>query len=664
MYVLSSQILALLFGAVVGAAVLAVVEIAALSRVSRLRSQVEHMRLDAEESLSISLPGNDDLSWLAKRIGEMVQSLREGRRELTENNEQLDSANHKLAATNRALANAVEGIAEVDDTDRIVDVNSSFAKMHGYEDEQLAGFHWKTMVASEDHEKVEEAFLSMIETGKGRCEVKGRRRDGSFFYEELSIISAPNVEGKLVASHWFTRDITERKELEARIKHRAFHDTLTGLPNRALFVDSLRSACQRARRRGDAIAVLFLDLDDFKSINDSMGHEAGDQLLAGVAERIRSCVRDNDVVARLGGDEFTVVLTQVESAADAVDVAERIAQSLETPIQVLTGKVFASTSIGIAFSRSEDPDPETLLHEADMAMYKAKDKTKVCYELFSPEMNAMHAERRETAEDLREAIANDQLSLHYQPMIDLASGQAVGIEAFLRWQDPNRGAVPADLLVSVADEAGLMEAVWAWSLKQACRQIKDWTVALPDDTELSVSMNLSLKELIHPDLLSTVKHALQDAEIPADRLRIEVSVKALVEETDRVIESLQGLKQLGVRLTLDDFGTGTRLISKLGDYPFDRVKIDSTVTWALESNPEARALALAMVLMAQSAGLEVVGEGIENLSQLRNLVELGCTLGQGYVFGRPMPASLLHPKLEEGIFIPRLPDKIAADLAA
>ncbi|HWA82551.1 MAG TPA: EAL domain-containing protein, partial [Fimbriimonadaceae bacterium] len=625
--------------------ILWVLEVAALSRVSKLARLVEQAGADEEDEAGVFLPGRDELARLAARFDDLVRRLREGKRDLRLQNDKLEEAIRQLAETNHTLENAVEGIAKVDDRGQIVDFNASFAEMHGYVGIPLKGFHWQTLIAGEDHDAIGEAITTMTERGKGRCEVHGRRRDGSTFYEEIVLVQARG-QGAGAVNHWFTRDISERKELEAQIKHQAYHDPLTSLPNRAMFMESLRAACQRARRRGDALAVLFLDLDDFKSINDSMGHEAGDQLLAGVADRILSCVRKHDTVARLGGDEFTVLLSRISKEEDAIDVAQRIIRSFQTPIALPSGKAFAGTSIGIAVSKGGALDAETLLHNADIAMYLSKDRSRPRFTVFSPEMTAPADERRKLAGSLRVAIESDGLALAFQPIVLLANGKPTGFEAFLRWTDPEHGRVSAETIIAVAEEAGLMDAIGRWCLRRACTDMRELIDALPQYASLTMSVNLSAKQLLHPWIIEEIQAALQASGLPAENLRIEVSARSLA-DSDKCIERLRKISEIGVKLAIDDFGTGSHLISKLREFPVDMVKIDGSVTWLLDSADEARAIAQAMLIMAKSAGVRVVAESIENLPQLRRLREMECQEGQGIFFSEPVSATDLIAKLAE-----------------
>jgi diguanylate cyclase (GGDEF)-like protein/PAS domain S-box-containing protein len=648
-----------LAGIVFSLVILWVLEVAALSRVSKLSAQVLRISSDGDDEARVSLAGRDELSWLARVIDGMIQRLRDSKLELSDKNHNLEETVARLAATNHVLANSVEGIAQFDADGKILSVNSSFAELHGYDVETLMGYHWRTLISPEDHDRVIEAIADMQLRQKSHCEVRGARRDGSFFFEEIVIVAAHDTENNVASGHWFTKDISQRKKLESQIQFQAFHDPLTSLPNRALFVDRLRMACQRASRKRDSLAVLFLDLDGFKIINDCMGHEAGDHLLAGVASRLQRCVRPQDTVARLGGDEFTVLLDGLENVDQAIHVAERMLTAMESPISLPSGKAFASASIGIVFSRNGEHDAETLLRHADVAMYQAKGLSKAAYAVFNPVMNAPAIERQELAAELRAALASDKLSLHYQPMVHLDSGTTMGIEALLRWEDDKRGDVPPNLFISVAEEMGMMDELGTWSIRQACRQMKEWLDTLVDADKLTMGVNLSVKQFQRSDLVETVAAALNEFGLPPEKLRLEIAAKLIATDGDRVIKILRSLKELGVKLALDDFGTGSHLVSNLGDYPFDMVKIDGSITWLIESHEEARALVQAMLIMAKSVNIQVAAEGVESYSQLDRLRTLGCAVGQGFIFGKPIPADELRDLLAAGI-----PMQLRSDEAA
>lgn len=663
---LRSQRYLLLFilgaGFVFGILVLGVIEYATLSRLSRLSSQVDQIGLEGEETARIVLPGRDEISWLAAKIDGMVEILRERKQELRKKNDELVSSVNLLAATNHILANAVEGIAEVNDEDQVVRFNHAFAAMHGYDEGQFTAFHWQTLIAPSDQETVHDAILMMIAEGKAVCEACGRRRDGSLFFEEIVIVAALDAQSRVASCHWFTKDITERKQLEAQIKHKAYHDVLTGLPNRDLLVDRLRTACQRARRKASSIAVLFLDLDEFKAVNDSLGHEAGDFLLKGVAERIRSCVREGDTVARLGGDEFTVLLEGLDDPKQAVLVAERIVTRLKSPISLPNGKVFANVSIGIAYSENGAHEAETLLRDADTAMYQAKDKTKPCFALFDPSMNVAASEKRELAAQLNRALTTDELQLLYQPLVALDTGRPVGVESLIHWPERPFFKPTADQIVVLAEEAGFIDALFSWMLTSSCRQMRAWLPYL--DERIQLHIKVSCRELQHPDLIETIDDILRETRMPPQRLRIEVPSKALVADQERTLKRLTELSTLGISLVLDNFGTGSHFVSKLGDYPFHMVKVDASVIGLLDSHEEARALTQATLIMANSAKVLVTAEGVETLGQLLHARDLGCSVGQGSIFGRPLGPREVLPRLSGGVVLPVSTDKAATDQAA
>lgn len=617
--------------------ILLVLEFAALSRVSRLSRQVELAGSFADGNPQIELPGKDELSWLASKISGLVDRLHEGRRELKQKNEDLEHLVELLGERNDILANAVEGIAVFDSTERITSCNAAFAAMNCLSETSAEGTDWHSLIISDDHERMTSAIREMRMDGKSRVEVRVQTEDGAVF-EEITLVETVDDRGVYCGSHWFTREITERKNLESRIQFQAFHDSLTGLPNRSLFVDRLRNSCYRAARRQGGLAVLFIDLDGFKLINDSMGHEAGDQLLIGVASRIQHALRPHDTVARFGGDEFVVLADMLREPDDAVIVAERILQALEAPISLSGGKAFATASIGIVYTGDGSEHPEALLHDADVAMYGAKEAgSRASYMVFSPAMNAPAMERKELAEALDKAIHGDGLSLHYQPVIELHTGRPTGIEALLRWNHPERGPIPPNLFIATAEEAGLMDALGTWALRTACLQMKQWIDSVKGASDLTMHVNISGKQLQRADFVDTVTGALSDSGLPPQRLRLEIAAKLLSIEPERTAAMLADLRSTGLKLALDDVGGGYTLISRSGPQPFDMVKIDGSVIWSMESDENARSLVEASLIMARSMKAEIAAEGIETMAQLNQLRELGCKVGQGFIFGRPLP---------------------------
>ncbi len=423
--------------------------------------------------------------------------------------------------------------------------------------------------------------------------------------------------------------------------HQALHDPLTGMPNRALFGDRLAHALQRTERTTSEVAVLFVDLDRFKPVNDSLGHAVGDEVLCVVAERISGCLRESDTAARLGGDEFAVLLEEIDTQAEATTLAQRIIDTVAAPIVIDGRHVFVGASIGIATGQR---GAEDLLRKADLAMYRAKADGRGRSVLFEPRMQGQALERLELEIELRGAIERAEMELFYQPIVVLDSGALHGVEALLRWHHPERGLVgPADF-IPLAEETGLIIEIGWWVLETACRQLAAWHGA-GAQRDLTMNVNLSGRQLEDPGLHSTVADALSHAAVDEGSLILEITETVLMHDTDATIERLRALRALGVRLAVDDFGTGYSSLRYLNRFPIDVLKMASPFVEPLDAGSERRSLAQTIVSLGSNLGLPVIAEGIERPEQHAALVALGCELGQGYHFGRPVPAAEIEPQI-------------------
>lgn len=465
-----------------------------------------------------------------------------------------------------------------------------------------------------------------------------RDGDGAWFAGTLSPIGADTVV-------WVARDITGRKLLEEQLTHQAFHDALTGLANRALFRDRLLHALAGAERRTADVAVLFLDLDDFKAANDALGHGHGDQLLAAAALRIQGATRDCDTVARFGGDEFAVLLENVRDDADAVAVAERILAAFRQPVVAAGRSSVVSASIGIARSGAAS-DADELLRNADLAMYAAKSRGKGRYTLFTPEMLAVLVDRLALEADLRRAIEREEFRLVYQPIVDLASGRAVGAEALVRWEHPERGPLGPLAFIPVAEETGQIVALGRWVIREACRQAARWQSG--DGGRFKVTVNLSARQLEDASLVDDITAALRDASLDPACLVLEITESVLMRDAASAAALLRRIRALGIQLAVDDFGTGYSSLAYLQRFPISIIKIDRSFVAGLMHGGNDAALARTIVALGGTLELTTVAEGIEEVEQETRLRELGCELGQGYLFARPLPASdidalLRHP---------------------
>ena len=440
-------------------------------------------------------------------------------------------------------------------------------------------------------------------------------------------------------------DVTTSKTLEEQLRRRAFHDQLTGLPNRQLFVERLVRALGRTRRSGRKVAVLFMDLDGFKVVNDSLGHETGDLLLVAIGERLRRRLRPGDTLARFGGDEFVVLLEEVKHGDDATEVAGRITESLERPFVVGEQKLFVNASIGVALSTARTSSPEDLLRDADTAMYLAKDEH-AGYRVFDPAMHERVLTRLSLENDLRHAIGYDEFHLFFQPKIRLDDDTIAMIEVLLRWQHPQRGLLMPGEFIPMAEETGLIAPIGRWVLGETCRQLRGWLDRHPQGMPLVACVNVSAGQLRYPGLLHEVRSVLEESGIEARNLVLEITESALVENMETSMTLLKELRSLGVRVALDDFGSDYSSLSYLMQLPVDFVKIDGSFARCLVESPRARVIVEAIISLAHALGLEAVGEGVESAEQLEHLRNMGCDLVQGYHLARPMPTEELGRLLE------------------
>ncbi|HWS72419.1 MAG TPA: EAL domain-containing protein [Thermoanaerobaculia bacterium] len=439
-------------------------------------------------------------------------------------------------------------------------------------------------------------------------------------------------------------DEREAAELATvEIEHLAYHDALTGLPNRPLFIDRLIVALAQAHRGTQKLAVFFLDLDRFKDINDSLGHSVGDTLLKAVAERVRRCVREGDTVARFGGDEFTLLVPRIDNVEDAAKIAQKIIETLKIPFFIHDRELFVTTSIGISVFPGDGHDPETLVRNADAAMYRAKDQGRDNYQLYAPAMNERALERLALENMLRKALANHELVLFYQPLVDLTTRRIVGAEALIRWQHPELGLLSPAHFISVAELSGLIIPIGEWVLRTACRQLKVWQRKF--DPDLSISINLSARQFQQPDLVGQIRSAIIETGVNAGSVELEITESNAMQNAENTIYSLRELKTLGVRIAMDDFGTGYSSLNYLKRFPIDTLKLDQSFVRDIRTDSSDAAIVSAVISMAHSLHLSVVAEGVETEEQLAFLALQQCDLIQGFLFSEPLAADALEPLL-------------------
>jgi diguanylate cyclase (GGDEF)-like protein/PAS domain S-box-containing protein len=467
-------------------------------------------------------------------------------------------------------------------------------------------------------------------------------------YVHMRVYVVRDGAGRHVRRAGVIQDITERKAQEARIEHLAYHDSLTGLPNRAMLMDRLGRALSQAQRLAQQVAVLFIDLDRFKLVNDSLGHAVGDQLLQEIARRLRATLRDNDTVARVGGDEFQVVVCNVAGATDAARIAEKLMRVLGEPFVLEGQELHVTASLGLSLFPRDGGSGELLLKYADIALYEAKGEGRNAYRFFSPEMNAQAHGRLRLENDLRRAVERHELELHYQPQLDLATGEVCAVEALVRWRHPVRGLVLPNAFIPMAEETGLVLGIGEWVLNEACRQVAQWQRdGLADNLwPLRVAVNISARQLQRPGLDGAVRRALSLSGLPADCLELEITESSVMLDPLHAQSVLQSLRELGVQLSIDDFGTGYSSLAYLKRLPLDRLKIDRSFIGGIPTDSDDAAIVETIIVMTHKLGLRVIAEGVETLEQQLQLVRQGCDEMQGFLLAHPVPADELPTLLK------------------
>jgi diguanylate cyclase (GGDEF)-like protein/PAS domain S-box-containing protein len=543
------------------------------------------------------------------------------------------------------IQNSSDVTIVVDGEARLSYVSPGVTQLLGFEPSELVGRRATEIVHADDHEYVRNRFAAVPRTSEVPSllqQFRMQKRDGTFLNVEAVITDQrdrPSIGG-YVAN---VRDVTERKEFEALLAHQALHDSLTGLANRQLTVDRAEQMLVRARRNQGAVALCFIDLDNFKDTNDSLGHEAGDKLLCAVAARLSRMLRASDTVGRLGGDEF-VILTEGASLADGpLLVAERIRGALHEPFS-LEGyeglPITVTASIGIA--TGDRHSAQELLRDADVALYRAKAVGKDCCVLFEPEMQSAAVDRLALKSNLYSALANGQFFLLYQPIFELDSMVVRGVEALLRWRHPTRGVISPDEFIPVLEENGLILGVGAWVLQQACAQAARWHA---QGYRVQMSVNVSMRQIASPQLVGDVIDALAASRLDPDTVTLEVTESVLMRDAEATVAHLCRLKELGVKIAIDDFGSGQSSLTYLRRFPIDELKIDRSFIGAIDGSRESTALLHTLVELGRTLGLSIVAEGIETCNQLEGLRSEHCAYGQGFIFARPMTSHAVEPYL-------------------
>jgi diguanylate cyclase (GGDEF)-like protein/PAS domain S-box-containing protein len=563
-------------------------------------------------------------------------------RDITERRRAEEALRESEARKCAILGSALDAIMDLDNDGRVTEMNPAAERMFGCTAEHLSGQFLADLVfPATEREAHRQELAFYFATGQGpllnsRVETVGMRADGTTFPVELAITHI-DLRGRMGFTA-FLRDLTEAKRVERELTRLAFHDTLTGLPNRALFSDRLHQAVVRSERHNEPLAVMFLDLDNFKVVNDSIGHEAGDRMLIAVAERLRACLRTEDTVARFGGDELAILIEGPADHDEIVSIAERIAAALRPPISLAGHELFVTASIGIALATPGEEDAEGLLRKADLAMYRSKASGKNQHTVFDQSMNAAALERLQLGSDLHLAIERNELQLMYQPIVTLGN-QAIGeLEALARWAHPTLGPISPAVFIPIAEENGLIIPIGRWVLEEACRQLRTWQHAQPGLASLVMSVNLSARQLNDPELVPEIARILRETGVDPRCLKLELTETTVMADVESTSGTLRDLKALGLALAIDDFGTGYSSLSYLKRLPLDTLKVDRSFVDGLGTDPQDTAIVRTVIALAKSLHLEVTGEGVETAEQSAQLQELGCDRGQGYLFARPLTA--------------------------
>ncbi len=566
-----------------------------------------------------------------------------------------------------AFENAPIGMAMTDLEGHIIRANPALGDIVGRCPEELVGVGVNEFTHPDDREATSAEMRHLVSTGLPGYQLEKRyiHRGGHEVWVAVSVSCVRDEEGQPLYLIGQVADITERRALRERLAYAAIHDALTGLPNRELFMDRLDVALRRATRDRREVAVIFLDLDRFKLINDSLGHEVGDQVLAAVADRLSTAMRASDTLARFGGDEFTVLCEDVNNESDCLEVAQRLVMAMGQPLALHGGEVFVTLSVGLALSHAGGTGAD-MLRNADVAMYRAKERGPSRIEIYREDDEQNVVSRLRTSNELHRALERNELELHYQPFVDLHTETLVGMEALVRWQHPTRGLLLPQDFIPLAEDSGLIVPLGSWVLNEACRQTAAWhalrTATNQDNTRLNISVNVSAVQLADPGFPRQVADAIAQSGIDPDRLWLEITESTLMRDADEAVVVLQAFRDLGLHVEIDDFGTGYSSLSYLQRFPVESLKIDRSFVNDLDQRSDNAAIVRAIIGLGESLGLPIIAEGVERRAQVSRLKSLGCHLAQGYLFGRPLPARLLgaFPTDDLGSWNPQLCESAAS----
>ena len=574
-------------------------------------------------------------------LGQVTDAINKMRKRLRDDLERQERDAIEIRKFSKAIEQSPSSVIICDRQWHIEYANQKFTQLTGYDASTIVGKHPGALgdndLANRESLNLWQSIrLQVQRVGVWQGEVNSVRRNGERFWEQLIVTPIKDTEGETTGYLILGEDISIRKRYEQQLLRQANYDILTGLPNRMLALDRLKLALAQARRENSLVGIMFLDLDNFKHVNDTLGHDAGDNLLIEAARRISSCLRGTSTVARLGGDEFLVILPGLTGVEASSQVAERILNTFSTPYFLNGQEVFVTTSIGIAIFPTDSDNSGTLLQHADAAMYRAKHQGKSAYAHFMPEMSEISHERLQMESCLRRALEMNEFELYFQPIVNTATGKLSSVEALLRWNSPTLGQVMPDRFIPLAEETGLIIPIGEWVLHQACIAANTWKEAV--GRPIGVSVNVSPRQFRDPGFTAAVMAALAASGLKPEHLELEITERLLLDNSIQTADILRQLDQHGTRLSVDDFGTGYSALSYLKSYPFDTLKIDRSFVQDSNKDAEDAALIRAIINMAHSLGLKVIAEGVEEESQALFLKQEGCDFSQGYYFSRPLPA--------------------------
>ncbi|MEE8511742.1 MAG: EAL domain-containing protein [Acidiferrobacterales bacterium] len=547
----------------------------------------------------------------------------------------------------RAIEQAADAVIITDNKGVIEYLNPAFEKTTGYNREETLGQKPSLLNSGTHDESFWKRLWETIQEGRVfRDVVVNRRKNGHLYYEEKTITPLTDSQGNITHFISTGKDITDHVHAQERLEHLTHHDALTDAPNRNVLMDHLNESMTRARLNDRLVALLFLDLDRFKVINDTLSHDTGDQILQSVFQRLKKCVRHSDTVARLGGDEFAILLTHIAQTSDIAPIAQQILDALCQPLQLGEHEVFVTASMGISIYPYDGDETGILLQHADIAMHQAKDRGKNNYQFYTTEMNTRSVGQLNLESALRRGLERREFLIHYQPQVDLQSGRIVGVEALIRWQHPERGLVSPAEFIPLLEETGLIVPVGEWVLQSACEQARAWEDAGISPTYVSV--NLSARQFGAASFLAVVDQLRKEARLDARLLELEITESVLMQEGDNSLQTLEALQAMGIRIAIDDFGTGYSSLAYLKRFPIHTLKIDRTFIKDLPRDRDDAAIVTAVISLARGLGLNVVAEGVETAEQLRFLRSRSCDTVQGFIFSKPLPAEEMTQLLLEG----------------